>query len=200
MELHRWKEASALEIPNERLVWQNYTYWARAIGAARSGDLQGARSAVKKLTEIVKLSELPRKQDSGMAMPASEGGIESSEAEAWLAYAEGKPDEATATLRSAAEQEESRDAEPFATPAREMLADLLLDLGRSSEALAEYKTVLKSYPNRFDALYGGARAADSSGDRTGAMDFYNKLISNCPQNADRPELQAARKYVAAHQN
>ena len=200
MELHRWKEAATLQIPNERLVWQNYTYWTRAIGAARSGDLQAARDAVKKLTEIVKLSELPRKEESGMAMPASEGDIELSEAEAWLAHAEGKQDEAVATLRSAAEHEEARDAEPFAMSAREMLADLLLDLGRAAEALAEYKTVLKNYPNRFDALYGGARAADSSGGHGVAVEFYDKLISNCPPNADRPELQAARKYVAAHAN
>ena len=200
MELHRWKEAAALQIPNERLVWQNYTYWTRAIGAARSGDLQAARDAVKKLTEIVKLSEPPRRESSGMTMPASEGDIELSEAEAWLAHAEGKQDEAVATLRSAAEHEEARDAEPFAMPAREMLADLLLDLGRSAEALAEYEVVLKNYPNRFDALYGAARAADSSGDHGAAVDFYNKLISNCPPNGDRPELQAARKYVAAHAN
>lgn len=200
MELHRWKEAEALQIPNERLVWQNYTYWTRAIGAARSGDLQAARDAVKKLTEIVKLSAPPRKENSGMAIPASEGDIELSEAEAWLAHAEGKQDEAVATLRSAAEHEEARDAEPFAMPAREMLADLLLDLGRASEALAEYKTVLKNYPNRFDALDAAGRAADSSGDHRAAVDFYHKLISNCPPNADRPELQAARKYVAAHAN
>jgi Tfp pilus assembly protein PilF len=200
MELHRWKEAAALEIPKERLAWQNYTYWTRAIGAARSGDLQGARADVQKLTEIVKLSDIPQTEKGGMAMPASEGGIESSEAEAWLAYAEGKPDEAVAILRSTAEREEGRDAEPFAMPAREMLADMLLDLHRPSEALAAYTAVLKSYPNRFDALFGAARAADALGDHRAAADFYAKLISNCPPQADRPELQDARKYVAAHPN
>jgi tetratricopeptide (TPR) repeat protein len=201
MELHLWKEAAALEIPKERLVLQDYTYWTRAIGAARSGDVQAARAGVQKLMEIaqlVKVAEIRQKQNGGMA--PSGMSIDPSEAAGWLAYAEGKSDEAVTILRSAAEREDARDDEPFATPAREMLADLLLELHRPSEALAAYQEVLKNYPNRFDALYGAARAADSSGDAGAAADFYAKLISNCPPNADRTELQAARKYVAAHHN
>jgi hypothetical protein len=56
------------------------------------------------------------------------------------------------------------------------------------------------YPNRFDALYGAARSADLLEDRRGAAGFYAKLISICPPNADRPELDAARKYIASNQN
>jgi len=200
MELHLWKEAAALAIPKERLSWQNYTYWTRAIGAARSGDLQSARYAIQKLTEIVKLTDGAPKAMGGMDTSASEAGIESSEAEGWLAYAEGKPDEAVGLLRSAAEREEARDAEPFAMPAREMLGDLLMEIRRPSEALAAYKAVLTNYPNRFDALYGAARAADALGDSYAAVDFYSRLISNCPANADRPEVQSARKYMVAHRN
>jgi len=85
-------------------------------------------------------------------------------------------------------------------PAREMLGDLLALARRPSEALAEYKAVLKMYPNRFDALYGAARTADSLGDRRTASDFYAKLISICAPGADRPELQTARQYLAANRN
>jgi tetratricopeptide (TPR) repeat protein len=201
LELHLWKEAAALEIPKERLVWQDYTYWTRAIGAGRSGDVQGARDDVQKLAEIaqlVKLTQVRQMQMSGMAGPGLE--IDPTEAGGWLAYAEGKPDEAVAMLSSAAKREDARDAEPFAMPAREMLADLLLSLRRPAEALAAYKTVLADFPNRFDALYGAAQAADSLGDRRTAADFYSKVISNCPPNADRPELLTARKYLAAHPN
>jgi tetratricopeptide (TPR) repeat protein len=193
LELHRWKEAAALEIPKERLEWLDYTYWARAIGAARSGDVEGARANVQKLVEIakvVKLKEL-QQQESGMGMA-----IDPSEAAGWLAYAEGKPEQAVAILRAAAEREETHDDEPFAMPAREMLADLDLELGRPTEALAAYKKVLEDFPNRFDALYGAARAADSSGDSRAAREFYAKLLANCPANADRPELQAAQAYGA----
>ena len=74
------------------------------------------------------------------------------------------------------------------------------ELQRPAEALAAYKEVLKNYPNRFDALYGAARAADALKDSHTASNFYVKLISICPPNADRPELQEARTYIAAHRN
>jgi tetratricopeptide (TPR) repeat protein len=201
MELHLWKEAAELEIPKERLVWQDYTYWTRAIGAARSGDVQGARDGVEKLVEIAQAIQAAQMQQKASGGVAPSGmAIDPSEAAGWLAYAEGKPDEAVTILRAAAEREDARDDEPFAIPAREMLADLLLELRRPAEALAAYKEVLKNYPNRFDALYGSARAADSLGDSQTAVNFYKTLISNCPPNADRPELQVARTYVAAHRN
>jgi tetratricopeptide (TPR) repeat protein len=197
IELHRWKEAAALEVPNERPVWQDYTYWARAIGAARSGELQAARNDVQKLVEIARIVKTAESQQGSGGMAPSGMGIDPSEAAGWLAYAEGKADEALSILRTAADREDARDDEPFATPAREMLADLLLELQRPADALAAYKEVLKNFPNRFNALYGAARAADALGDRSTAADFYSKLMANCPANADRPELLTARKYVAA---
>ncbi|MGB2633905.1 MAG: tetratricopeptide repeat protein [Candidatus Acidiferrum sp.] len=200
MELHRWKEAAALEIPKERLMWQDYTYWTRAIGAARGGDVQGARDGVQKLVEIAQAVKSAQMQKTGGGMPSMGMAVDPSEAAGWLAYAEGKHDEAVSIMRGATEREDARDDQPFATPAREMLADLLLELHRPAEALAAYKEVLKNYPNRFDALYGAAQAADSLGDGHTAADFYAKLISICPPNADRPELQEAHAYVAAHRN
>jgi tetratricopeptide (TPR) repeat protein len=193
LELHKWKEAAELEIPKERLVWQDYTFWARAIGAARSGDVQGARNDVQKLIEIAQI--IKGTQQGGAMAPAGMG-IDPSEAAGWLAYAEGKPDEAVRMLRSAADREDSRDEQPFAMPAREMLADLLLELRQPKEALAAYQDTLKNFPNRFDALYGVARAADALGDHRMAADFYSKLVANCPSNADRPELFEAQRYVA----
>jgi tetratricopeptide (TPR) repeat protein len=196
LELHKWKEAAALEIPKERLVWQDYTFWARAIGAARSGDVPGARNDVQKLIEIAQIIKRGETQQGNGAAPKGMG-IDPSEAAGWLAYAEGKPDEAVSILRAAADREDARDEEPFATPAHEMLADLLLELQRPTEALAAYQQTLKNFPNRFDALYGAARAADALGKRHIAADFYAKLIANCPPDADRPELFEARKHAAS---
>jgi tetratricopeptide (TPR) repeat protein len=200
VEMHLWKEAAALAIPKERFVWQDYTYWTRAIGAARSGDVQGARAAVQKLTQVAEMVKASDTQQKQSGMTAKGMGIDPSEAEAWLDYAEGKPDQALRILRAAAVREDARDEEPFATPAREMLGDLLLELRRPSDALEAYKEVQKNYPNRFNTLYGAARASELTGDARGAADFYSKLIANCPADADRPELQSARNYVAAHRN
>lgn len=193
LELHNWKEGAGLAIPHERLVWQDYTFWARAIGAARSGDVEGARNDVQKLIEMAQMIKGTRQDTGGMA-PAGMG-IDPSEAAGWLAYAEGQPDEAVRILRLAADREDSRDEEPFAMPAREMLGDLWLELHRPKEALAAYQETLKSFPNRFDALYGAARASHLLGDHRMAADFYSKLIASCSSNADRPELFEARRYV-----
>jgi tetratricopeptide (TPR) repeat protein len=118
------------------------------------------------------------------------------EAEAWLAYAIGKSDEAIAGLRAAADHEDKNGGESVGVPAREMLADLLMLLNQAGEALAEYKTNLRNAPNRFDGLLGAARAAQAVGDTAAAQAFYSKLAEICVASADRPELAEARKYVA----
>jgi tetratricopeptide (TPR) repeat protein len=200
VEMHLWKEAASLEIPKERFVWQDYTYWTRTIGAARSGDVPGAREDLQKLTQIAEMVKAVEIQQKQSEMPAKGMAIDPSEAEAWLANAEGKSDAALRILRAAAQREDARDEEPFATPAREMLGDLLLELRRPEEALEAYKEVQKNYPNRFNALYGAAQAAELSGDTSSAVDFYSKLIANCPAGGDRPELERARNYLKAHPN
>jgi tetratricopeptide (TPR) repeat protein len=198
LELRHWKEAAELPIPNERVVWQDDTYWARAIGAARMGDIDGAPKDVAQLVQIVKLREAHQKE-LGNDVPAGES-IDQREVEGWLAFAEGRAGEAIEMLRSAAIREETERADPIDAPAREMLADLLLELDRPSEALVEYHAVLKDYPNRFDALYGAAHASKAAGDARAARDYYSKLVAISAPGADRPELGEAREYAAASRN
>ncbi len=118
------------------------------------------------------------------------------EAEAWLSFAKGKSDEALQELRAAADHQDKNGGESVSIPAREMLADMLLELKRPTEALAEYKTVLKNSPNRFDGLLGAARSAQAAGDTGGAQSFYAKLAQVCGAGADRPELAEAKTYLA----
>jgi tetratricopeptide (TPR) repeat protein len=194
LELHRWKEAATLPIPALRKSWQDTTFWARAIGAARSGEMTGAESAVKELTQLVADRE-KRARKSGYAV-SNEKASDLREAEAWLAFAKGKSDEALQELRAAADRQDKDGGESVGVPAREMLADMLLELKRPTEALAEYKTDIKNSPNRFDALLGAARAAQAAGDATVAQSFYAQLASICSPGADRPELAEARTYLA----
>lgn len=196
IELHRWKEASSLAVRDKRLEWEDTTYWARGIGAARSGDVNGAQQDSQKLAEITKAEEARDKQQGNKVTPGET--VEQREVDGWLAFAEGKPDEAIAALRAAAKREEDGREDPDSMPAREMLADLLLELKRPSEALTEYEAVLKDYPNRFDAVYGAARAAESMGDSRQSRKFYSQLVKISLPGADRPELQAARSFSAGH--
>src|ERR1700719_2344791 len=83
-------------------------------------------------------------------------------------------------------------------PAREMYADMLLELNRPTEALEQYRLSLKSDPNRFNGLYGACRSAELADQKTLAATYYKQLLDNCDQStgSDRPELQHAGKFVA----
>jgi tetratricopeptide (TPR) repeat protein len=200
LELHRWKEAAALPIPAIRKNWQDTTFWARAIGAARSGDLTGAESAVKELAQLVDDRE-KRARKSGYNV-STEKASDLREAEAWLAFAKGKPEEALQELRAAADHQDKSGGESVNIPAREMLADMLLELKRPADALAEYKIVLKNSPNRFDGLYGAMRAAGSINSpemHSEAASYSTQLMACCGLGGDRPEIKEAANYVAFHQ-
>ena len=92
LELHRWNEAAALPIPAIRKSWSDTTYWARTIGAARSGDVAGAESAVKELTQLV--AEREKRSRKGGYTVSTEKATDLREAEAWLAFAKGKSEDA----------------------------------------------------------------------------------------------------------
>src|SRR5882757_5721436 len=189
LELHRWKEAASLPIPPTRKDWLDSVYWARAVGAARSGDVAGAEADVKELTQLVADRE-KRARKAGYGV-SNEKAPDLSEAEAWLAFAKGKSDEALQELRAAADHQDKNGGESVSVPAREMLADMLLELKRADEALSEYKTVLKNSPNRFDALFGAAHAAayiNSPATESERDAYYQHLLRICAPGADRPEL------------
>jgi tetratricopeptide (TPR) repeat protein len=119
------------------------------------------------------------------------------EAAAWLAHAEGNNDEAIKTLHTIAEKEEAEGDEPLAIPAREMLADLMLDMNRPEQALAEYEADLKFNPNRFNGLYGAALAAEKAGKSDKSNTYYAQLVKICSgSNSDRPELSHAKALLA----
>src|SRR6267378_2140705 len=194
LELHRWKEAASLPIPPTRKDWLDTVYWARAIGAARSGDVVGAEADVKEFTQLVADREKrARKEGYG---GSNEKATDLREAEAWLSFAKGKSDEALEELHAAADHQDKNGGESVGVPAREMLADMLLELKRPADALAEYKTVLKNSPNRFDGLLGAARSAQATGNAGSAQSFYAKLAEICGSAADRPELAEAKTYLA----
>jgi tetratricopeptide (TPR) repeat protein len=194
LELHRWKEAAALPIPATRKDWLDTVYWARAIGAARSGDVAGAEADVKELTQLVADREKrARKEGYGVS---NEKATDLREAEGWLSFAKGKSDDALQELRAAADRQDKDGGESVGIPAREMLADMLVELKRPADALAEYRIVLKNSPNRFNGLLGAARSAQAAGDAGGAQSFYGKLAEICGAGADRPELAEAKTYLA----
>jgi len=192
-ELHRWKEAAELAIPQVPRESQESTYRVRAIAAARLGDAVAARQSLQKFVEINAKEE---RKSSHHRDKARDKSVRQLEAEAWVAFAEGKTEEAAKTLRSAADREDADGVDSLAMPAREMLADMLLELKRPSDALAEYKAALKNSPNRFDSLYGAGHAAQLAGDSAAANAYFTKLTEICAPAADRAELSEAKSYLS----
>src|SRR5208282_1624645 len=194
LELHRWKEASTLVPPDVQLSWLDGTYLVRAIGAARNGDAKAARADLNKLDQSISAQHHEMKH---MGYGGSSGqSTEQEEAKAWIQFAEGKTDAALKLLRNTADKQDAGGVDSLTMPAREMLGDMLLELKRPSESLAAYRIALKESPNRFDALWGAAQAAQSAGDAGAAKSYYAKLVEVSGPGADRPELQEARGYLA----
>jgi tetratricopeptide (TPR) repeat protein len=194
LELHHWKQAADLTVPQTRLEWQDTAWFTRTIGAARSGDVAAATTDFEKLKEATAAREAEQKK-KGYTVPSDES-TDSREARAWLTFAQGKTDEAVKILRAAAERQEEKGIDSTSMPAREMLADMLLDLHQPSEALEQYEAVLREAPNRFDALYGAAHAAKFMGDSNGEAKYFAKLVEISAPSADRPELREARISIA----
>ena len=114
-----------------------------------------------------------------------------------MARAERKDDEALKLMRSAAALEDSTEKHPVTPgsviPARELLGELLLEMNQPAQALVEYEASFARDPNRFNGLYGAARAAELSGNKPKATTFYTKLVALCDRaDTERPELRQAK--------
>ena len=201
VERGRWADAAKLELYPASFPWNRFpqaeaiTFFARAIGSARSGAPVEAAKDVLRLEALRQI--LINSKDPYWPTQVE---IQKLGAMAWIAKAESKNDEALKILRSAAELEDSTDKHPVTPgsiiPARELLGDLLLELGRPGEALKEYESSLMTSPNRLKGLYGAGRAAELAGDKKKAKEFYVKLIAVCDKaDGDLPELLHAKKFL-----
>jgi hypothetical protein len=196
LELHHWNEAAQLTpVSGAGDYDQSVTYTARAIGAARSGNVEQARKEIARLEGIQKKLASNKKKNQGEYDGV---GDELVEANAWLAYAEGRHDEALRSLRAIADKEEGEAEASQGIPEHEMLGDMLLESKHPEEALVEYETTLKTNPGRFDALYGAAQAAEQTGKHDKANDYLAKLVKNCEgATSERAELKHAREILEA---
>jgi tetratricopeptide (TPR) repeat protein len=194
LELHRWSEAAALPvIPKADPGDRAYTYWAKTIGSARSGDLAGAKKNLAEIETIHKDYVAGKKP-----YVAEWTEILYQEASAWVLHGETKDEEATAALHKVADHEDAVGEEQTSMPAREMLADMLLEMKRPDQALAEYQGDLKFNPKRFNGLYGAAQAAEMAGQASQATEYYAVLVKTCAgSSSERPELAKAKQAVVA---
>ena len=185
----------AIGLPLERFPWaEAMIAYARALGDARTGNIAGAEA------EVSRLQLLEDKLKGDNTYWANQVEVQRLAAAGILAHVRGDDKKAVALVRAAADLDATMDKDPATPssvlPARELLADLLLELNQPAEALVEYRAMLGTDPNRFRSLLGEARAGKQTGDSATAYDAYRKLVAlSKPEGQARPELAEARSYL-----
>jgi len=193
-----WKEAAQLEPQASPFQFTlALTHFARALGAARSGDATAAERDVQELARIV--DALKSAKD---AYWTTEVEVQRLGAAAWVAQAKGDRDEALRLMRASAELEAKSEKSAVSpgrlVPAHELLGDMLLESGKPAEALAAYEQSQVRDPNRFRSLFGAGQAAAQSGNRDKARSYFSRLFDMADSGNLRPETEKARQYLASN--
>ena len=201
VERQNWAEAATLSPPALSLAADAFPWtapmitFARALGAAHTGDLTAAQVEIAKL-QAARDALIKAKNTYW----AGQVDVEVRAASALLAQAQGSGEEALALMRSAADLEDSSDKHPVTpgsiVPARELLGDMLLEANQPALALAEYERSLSSAPNRFHGLAGAARAAERAGDAAKTKLYREKLVQVAAADSNRAELLSAKRLLA----
>ncbi|MGZ8537318.1 MAG: tetratricopeptide repeat protein [Flavisolibacter sp.] len=196
-----WIEAATLKVHKTDFSWDTYqwqkaiVHFARALGAVHIENINAAK---EELNELNKIHEnLVKAKD---AYKATQVKIQATAADAWIKLREGKKDEAVQLMQSAVDMEGKTEKHPVTPgevlPARELLADMYMELKEYAKAMETYEADLKKHPNRFNGLYGAGLAAEKSGDKVKAKFYYEKLLSiTDPKRADRQELKMIQQYL-----
>lgn len=195
LERDRWAEAAEVPVPTGALPYvEAVAHFARAVGAARSGNPDRAQAEVRMLADLA-----GRLEQQGDPYWPSVVNAQRLAAAAWEARVRGDDAGAVRLATEAADLEATFEKHPVTPgpllPARELLGDLLLELGRPAEALAAYRQTLEREPNRARTLYGAARAAEAV-DAAAARGYYQQLLElMADADTGRPEVGAARRYL-----
>jgi tetratricopeptide (TPR) repeat protein len=197
LERGRWDEAAQLPIRDSQFpAAQSITYFARALGAARSGNTAAARAEIARFDEI-EAKLVAAKNDYW----AGQTRIQKRAATAWVMYAEGQRAEAITAMRQAADLDDASEKniamENKLVPIRTLLGELYFVAGMSKEALAEFEASDRVMPNRFRSVAGAAAAARAAGSADIAKRYYRALtVLVADGGGDRPEVVEARTYLA----
>ena len=203
LERGQWADAATLTPMPADLAWNRFpqaesiVWFARGLGAARSGDPTRARE------DLARIETLRDTMTAAKSLYwAHQSEVQRLAVAAWIARAEGRNEEAVSLMRAAAEAEDGTEKHPVTPgsikPARELLGEMLIEVGQPGNALKEFEASHRVEPNRFQGLYGAARAAELAGDTAKARAYYGRLVTLGKEaDADRPELRQAKRFIAA---
>jgi tetratricopeptide (TPR) repeat protein len=199
LEMREWSKVAAMEpVAGSSPEVSVLVYWARA---EADGRLRQPKRAEADLQRYDALMSEVKKSKRAYTVEGTGPKIERGEMVAWVAFAGGKQPEALAAMGAAANLQDKVGQGEVDIPAREMLADMLLDFGKPKEALAQYEVALRLSPNRLNGLYNAGRAAEAAGDKQKADFYYAALLKSTNDGADssRSEFAHAKSFVSATQ-
>lgn len=198
LERQDWKGAAQLQpLGTPFPAAEAITHFARAMGAARSGDAAGAQADIEKLKQL-REGLLKANQ----AYWAEQIEVQILGAQAWTALTQGNKDEALKFMRAAADLEDGSEKhvamENRLYPMRELLGDMLREQGQPAAALKEYEVSVKNAPNRLRGFYGAAKAAEAAGEKKKAKAYFGQLARlTRTADGDRAELREMKQHLAA---
>src|SRR4030095_15788746 len=178
VERGEWRDAAKLApSPSHFPFTEAMTHFARALGAARSGDPAAAQMDIDRIAAL-----RDRLKSAKSDYWASEVEVMRLASVAWVALAQKKSDEALALMRQAADIED-RSEKNIVTPgrllpARELLGDMRVKLTRPAEPQKDYEVWQEREPNRYRGLYGAGQAAAQSGNRDKARHYFGELVES----------------------
>jgi tetratricopeptide (TPR) repeat protein len=201
LEKKLWKEAAQMKLhpvnhPWEKFAWQKAIFhFTRLLGAVHLNNLKQATTELDSLKLLH--GKLLKHKDK--AKEAAEVAVQIKTSEAWIEYKRGNNEKAIELMITAADMEDRTEKHPVTPgevlPARELLAEMLLEMNKPELALEAFELDLNTHPNRFNALYGAGIAAQRSGDKQKAQNYFNKLTKITSNKSNRPELEKARSHV-----
>jgi tetratricopeptide (TPR) repeat protein len=199
LEMHHWAAAAALQpAANAPPHLQRITFWARTIASARMGDVEATKKNAQMFDDA---EEAVRRSKYAYVLEGRRSSSAHDEVHAWLAFVEKKNDDAIKLMGEVADFQDRAGKAEVDIPAREMLADMLLERKQPEKALAEYEQSMKIDPNRFNGLAGAAQAAEELHQTAKANTYSSQLLKNCDdgKHSERPELKNAKTLVAENQ-
>jgi hypothetical protein len=198
--LERGDWAAASQLPMQGTAFPHVeaiTAFARALGAARKGDVAAAEQDAARLEALHKALLA-----ANNSYWATEVEVQRIAVAAWIAQAKGQREEALRLMGGAADLED-RNEKHIVTPgrvapARELLGEMLMEQKQYAAALKEFEQSQVREPNRLRGYAGAAAAAEAAGDVAKARQHYAGLVE-LTRDADTPlaEVSRARTYLAA---
>ena len=203
LETQQWSEAANISLNNHtNFPWEKFpqyealVYYAKGIGAGRSGNVETAEKCYQKLEEL----QNTFKDSQTYKYWITQIEIQKTVVKAWQLYAQNEKVKSAEMLKIAADLEDATEKNPVTPgqllPVREMLGDLLLEMNRPKEALTAYESSMINNPNRFNSLYGAGKSAELTGDAEKAKFYFTKLLKlNEGLKSNREQIEYAENVV-----